>query len=59
MRFRKGLKTLVTEAAAGRVHPDQIAAFVDQPGLSLAGADAWLSAQLSRGRGGSARSSAP
>ncbi|MEZ4329857.1 MAG: BREX-6 system phosphatase PglZ [Polyangiales bacterium] len=51
-RFQKALKTLVTESAAGRVHPDQIAAFVEQPGLSLAGADAWLSAQLSRVAGG-------
>jgi hypothetical protein len=43
-RLRKGLDTLVTEAAAGRVRPDEIAAFKRQPQLTLAAADAWLNA---------------
>ncbi|PJB45674.1 MAG: PglZ domain-containing protein [Deltaproteobacteria bacterium CG_4_9_14_3_um_filter_63_12] len=52
VRYRKALDTLVTDAAAGRVRPDQIAAFKKQPGLTLAGADAWLSAQLDTVEGG-------
>jgi len=46
VRYRKALDTLVTEAAAGRVRPEQIAALKQQPGLRLEGADAWLSAQI-------------
>ncbi|WP_332317124.1 BREX-6 system phosphatase PglZ [Verrucosispora sp. WMMA2121] len=46
VRYRKALDTLVTEAAAGRVRPDQIASFKEQPNMTLAGADAWLSAHL-------------
>ncbi|USQ82558.1 BREX-6 system phosphatase PglZ [Streptomyces phaeoluteigriseus] len=46
VRYRKALDTLVTEAAAGRVRPDQIASFKAQPDMTLAGADAWLSALL-------------
>lgn len=45
-RYRKALDTLVTEAAAGRVRPDQIGAFKAQPAMSLKSADAWLSALL-------------
>lgn len=41
-RYRKALTTLVSEAAAGRVPPEEIATFNAQPGLTLEGADAWL-----------------
>jgi hypothetical protein len=51
-RYRKALDTLITEAAAGRVRPDQIAAFTNQPGVTLDSADAWLSALLTDGEGG-------
>ena len=51
VRYRKALDTLVTEAAAGRVRPDQIASFKAQPDMSLAGADAWLSALLDAAEG--------
>jgi PglZ domain len=50
--YRKALATLVTEAAAGQVRPDQIEAFKGQPGLTLAGADAWLAALLDGATGG-------
>ncbi|MEU2423697.1 BREX-6 system phosphatase PglZ [Streptomyces sp. NPDC007851] len=52
VRYRKALDTLVTEAAAGRVRPDQIASFKAQPDMTLAGADAWLSALLDDAEGG-------
>ena len=52
VRYRKALDTLVTEAAAGRVRPDQIASFKAQPDMTLAGADAWLSALLNDAEGG-------
>lgn len=52
VRYRKALNTLVTEAAAGRVRPDQIASFNTQPDITLAGADAWLSALLNDPEGG-------
>jgi hypothetical protein len=52
VRYRKALDTLVTEAAAGRVRPDQIAFFKAQPDMTLAGADAWLSALLDDAEGG-------
>ena len=44
-RFRKKLATLVTEAAAGEVAPERVAAFL-QPdgGVTLEGADLWLEA---------------
>jgi hypothetical protein len=51
-RYRKALDTLVTEAAAGLVRPDQIASFKEQPGMTLAGADAWLDAHLDHIGGG-------
>ena len=51
-RYRKALDTLVTEAAAGRVRPEVIAAFKAQPGLTLEGADAWLAALLDAGKDG-------
>lgn len=52
VRYRKALETLVTEAAAGSVRPDTIAAFKAQPGLTLARADARLTSQLDGGTGG-------
>lgn len=52
VRYRKALDTLVTEAAAGRVRPEQIAAFKAQPGMTLAGADAWLRALIEDAEGG-------
>ena len=51
-RYRKALDTLITEAATGRVRPDQIAAFKEQPGVTLDSADAWLASLLSVGEGG-------
>ena len=50
-RYRKALDTLITEAAAGRVRPDQIDAFKTQPGLSLAAADTWLASLLNQDGG--------
>ncbi|MCA9694416.1 MAG: PglZ domain-containing protein, partial [Myxococcales bacterium] len=52
VRYRKALDTLVTDAAAGRVRPDQLASFKAQPDLTLEGADAWLSALLDDAEGG-------
>jgi hypothetical protein len=52
VRYRKALDTLVTEAAVGRVRPDQILSFKAQPEMTLAGADAWLSALLNDVEGG-------
>lgn len=52
VRYRKALDTLVTEAAAGRVRSEQIASFKSQPDMTLAGADAWLSALLEDKEGG-------
>jgi len=49
VRYRKALDTLVTEAAAGDVHPEQIASFCQQEGLTLAMADKWLNAHLTEG----------
>ncbi len=51
-RFRKGLDTLVTEAAGGRVPPDRIQAFVGEPELSLEAADDWLTQILEAPEGG-------
>jgi hypothetical protein len=45
VRYRKALDTAVTEAAAGRVRPDAIAAF-RVSGSSLDEADAWLAGLL-------------
>ena len=52
VRYRKALDTLVTEAASGQVRPDQTDSFRAQPGTTLAGADAWLSALLDGAEGG-------
>ncbi len=40
--FEKGLGTLVREAAVGSATPEETETFVRGPGLTLAGADAWL-----------------
>ena len=52
VRYRKKLDTLVTEAAGGRVRPEQIDAFKAQDALSLDSADAWLAALLDDTKGG-------
>jgi hypothetical protein len=52
VRYRKALDTLVTEAASGQVRPDQIDSLKAQPGMTLAGADAWLGALLGGVEGG-------
>lgn len=52
VRYRKNLDTLINEAAGGRVRPEQIAAFQAKGGLSLEGADAWLSAAIADGDSG-------
>ena len=41
-RYRKALETLVRDAAAGKVRPDQIDEFVQRGSVSLAAADVWL-----------------
>ena len=51
-RFRKGLDTLVTEAAAGRVRPEAIREFLESGPADLASADAWLAGQLQAPGGG-------
>lgn len=52
VRYKRALDTLITKAAAGRVRPDQIASFKAQPDITLAGADAWLTALLDDTDGG-------
>lgn len=52
VRYRKKLDTLVTEAAAGKVKPDQIEAFKRSQALSLDDADRWLDALLHDDAGG-------
>ncbi len=44
-RHRRSLISLVRETAYGRATPTAIDAFLDQPGLTLDGADAWLARQ--------------
>ena len=51
-RFRKGLDTLVTDAAGGRVRPEAIREFLDSGPSDLAAADAWLARQLDQPVGG-------
>jgi hypothetical protein len=41
-RYRKALETLVRDAAAGKVRPDQIDVFLQRGNLSLTAADLWL-----------------
>ena len=50
--YRRVLATVVTEAAAGRVKPEVIAAFLEQGSLTLTRADAWLSTLLGDGSTG-------
>lgn len=52
VRYRRALDTAITEAAAGRVRPEQIEAFKATSPLTLARADAWLHAHLSDDDGG-------
>ena len=47
-RYRKALDTLITEAAAGRLPPEQIDAFRATDDATLEAADAWLAARLTR-----------
>jgi hypothetical protein len=56
VRFRKALETLVSEAAIGKLPPDRVAAFLAQGPVTLAGADAWLSASLNADAGALATS---
>jgi hypothetical protein len=51
-RYRKSLETLIIETAAGRIRPDQIAAFTGQPGITLEAGDAWLAGLLDDVQGG-------
>lgn len=46
VRYRKALDTLINEAAAGRVRPEQLVAFKARTGATLTEADQWLSALL-------------
>ena len=50
VRYRKALDTLVTEAAAGQVRPEQIEAFTRSADMTLDGADAWLADLLDDAR---------
>lgn len=45
-RYQKGMGTLVTEAAAGHVHPDRLAEFLRRKEWTLEQADTWLQASL-------------
>ena len=45
-QFRKALETLIREAAAGRVKPDEVDAFLAAGSVSLASADAWMAASM-------------
>ncbi|MFU8803926.1 MAG: BREX-6 system phosphatase PglZ [Bradymonadaceae bacterium] len=49
--FRKALNTLVTEAAAGKVAPEEVAEFANRDGYGLADADKWLGEQMSQSAG--------
>lgn len=51
-RYRKSLDTLVTDAAAGVVRPEQTAAFLAQGNVTLEKADAWLAALGAQRDGG-------
>ncbi len=52
IRYRKGLDTLVNDAAGARVRPEQIKAFRDRGTYTLAEADAWLADLLADRDGG-------
>ena len=49
-RYRKAIGTLISEAATGRVRPEQIEAFQAQGAPSLASADTWLAGLLADDR---------
>ncbi|MCA9627441.1 MAG: BREX-6 system phosphatase PglZ, partial [Myxococcales bacterium] len=51
-RYRRALGTAVTEAAAGKVRPDQITTFLSQPNVTLEAADTWLSEHVTHGEAG-------
>lgn len=51
-KYTKALTTLVTDAAAGQVHPELIEAYCGAPDLTLEAADAWLAGHLSTGETG-------
>ena len=51
-RFRKGLDTLVADAAGGRVRPEEIRDFLESGPVDLAAADAWLAHRLDQPAGG-------
>ncbi len=51
-RYRKGLGTLISDAASGNVRPDQIQEFLSRDSLSLASADVWLHDLLTKGSEG-------
>lgn len=45
-QFRKGLETLIREAAAGRVKPDEVDAFLAAGEPSFASADVWMAQRV-------------
>lgn len=46
-QLRKGLEALIREAAAGRVKPDEVDAFLAAGDVTLATADAWMARRVS------------
>ncbi|MFM7203728.1 MAG: BREX-6 system phosphatase PglZ [Myxococcota bacterium] len=46
VRYRKALDTLITEAGAGRVRPEQLTALKSRPLFTLTDADRWLAELL-------------
>ncbi len=55
VRWRKAPDTLLREAAAGRVHPDDVERFLAEGDVSIESSDRWLESAL-RGDGGGADS---
>lgn len=51
-RFDRNLETLVREAAAGVVPPEEVDRFLAAPGLTYEGAEAWLEEEAGRDRRG-------
>ena len=56
-RYRKALSTLISDAAAGNVRPDQIEEFLGRDSVTLSAADVWLHDLLTTGSEGIANSS--
>lgn len=52
VRYRKALETLVTEAATGKIRPEQIATWKDRREQTLEAADEWLAGLLNDQQGG-------